>query len=52
MTVLERPGDRMLVLLSSGGLAGTQAVINVPQQQAAAAPVDRGLDVRHGQLGV
>jgi hypothetical protein len=38
MTVLERPGDRVLVLLGSGGLAGTQAVINVLQQQAAAAP--------------
>lgn len=38
MTVFERPGERVLVLLSSGGLAGTQAVINVLQQQAAAAP--------------
>jgi putative proteasome-type protease len=38
MTVFERPGDRVLVLLSSGGLAGTQAVINVLQQQAATAP--------------
>jgi putative proteasome-type protease len=28
MTVFERPGDRVIVLLSSGGLAGTQAVIN------------------------
>jgi putative proteasome-type protease len=29
MTVFERPGDRVLVLLSSGNLAGTQAVIGV-----------------------
>jgi putative proteasome-type protease len=36
MTVFERPGDRVLVLLSSGGLAGTQAVISVLQQRAAA----------------
>lgn len=36
MTVFERAGDRVLVLLSSGGLAGTQAVINVLRQQAAA----------------
>lgn len=36
MTVLERPGDRVLVLLSSGDLAATQAVINVLRQRAAA----------------
>ncbi len=36
MTVFERAGDRVLVLLSSGGLAGTQAVINVLRQRAAA----------------
>ena len=33
MTVFERPGDRALVLLSSGNLAGTQAVIGVLQQR-------------------
>jgi putative proteasome-type protease len=38
MTVFERPGDRVLVLLSSGGLAGTQAVINVLRQRAAGEP--------------
>ena len=38
MTVFERAGDRVLVLLSSGGLAGTQAVINVLHQRAAGAP--------------
>jgi len=34
MTVFERPGDRVLVLLSSGNLAGTQAVISVLRQKA------------------
>jgi putative proteasome-type protease len=34
MTVFERPGERVLVLLSSGNLAGTQAVINVLKQRA------------------
>jgi putative proteasome-type protease len=37
MTVFDRPGDRVLVLLSSGGLAGTQAVVSVLRQRAAAA---------------
>ena len=32
MTVFERPGDSVLVLLSSGSLAGTQAVISVLKQ--------------------
>ena len=34
MTVFERAGDRVLVLLSSGSLAGTQAVISVLKQDA------------------
>jgi putative proteasome-type protease len=34
MTVFERSGERVLVLLSSGSLAGTQAVIGVLTQQA------------------
>ena len=38
MTVFESAGDRVLVLLSSGGLAGTQAVINVLRQRASAEP--------------
>jgi putative proteasome-type protease len=38
MTVFERAGDRVLVLLSSGALAGTQAVINVLRQRAGGAP--------------
>ena len=33
MTVFERPGDRVIVLLSSGSLAGTQAVISILQQR-------------------
>jgi putative proteasome-type protease len=33
MTVFERAGDRAIVLLSSGNLAGTQAVINLLKQQ-------------------
>lgn len=34
MTVFERVGDRVIVLLSSGGLAGTQAVVSVLRQRA------------------
>ena len=34
MTVFERPADRVLVLLSSGNLAGTQAVVRVLKQRA------------------
>src|SRR5450631_3240223 len=33
MTVFERVGDRVIVLLSSGNLAGTQAVISILKQQ-------------------
>src|SRR6187402_251206 len=35
MTVFERPGDRVIVLLSSGNLAGTQAVISTLKQRCA-----------------
>lgn len=38
MTVFERVGDRVLVLLSSGDLAATQTVINLLHQRAAAEP--------------
>lgn len=38
MTVFERPGDRVIVLLSSGNLAGTQAVISLLNQRCAAGP--------------
>lgn len=34
MSVFERPGDRVIVLLSSGNLAGTQAVISLLKQRA------------------
>jgi putative proteasome-type protease len=36
MTVFERPGDRVIVLLSSGNLAGTQAVISLLGQRCTA----------------
>ena len=36
MNVFERPGDRAVVLLSSGNLAGTQAVITTLKQRATA----------------
>jgi putative proteasome-type protease len=35
MTVFERSGDRVIVLLSSGSLAGTQAVISILRQRCA-----------------
>jgi len=35
MTVFERVGDRVIVLLSSGNLAGTQAVISLLKQRGA-----------------
>ncbi len=35
MTVFERRGDRVIVLLSSGNLAGTQAVLSVLRQRSA-----------------
>lgn len=38
MTVFEQAGDRVLVLLSSGDLAATQAVISVLRQRAAGNP--------------
>jgi len=34
MTVFEQPGDRVIILLSSGNLAETQAVISVLKQRA------------------
>src|SRR5512134_1087234 len=37
MTVFERSGDRVIVLLSSGNLAGTQAVISLLKQRGDAA---------------
>ncbi|ENO74541.1 proteasome-type protease [Thauera sp. 63] len=35
MTVFERPGDRVLVLMSAGNLAITQSVINILREHAA-----------------
>src|SRR6185295_16759968 len=43
MTVFERRGDRVIVLLSSGNLAGTQAVIGVLNQRCAAGGADANL---------
>jgi putative proteasome-type protease len=40
MTVFERAGDRVLILLSSGNLAGTQAVISLLKQRSEA--TDKG----------
>jgi putative proteasome-type protease len=40
MTLFERAKDRVLVLLSSGGLAGTQAVIGLLKRRAASEPVN------------
>jgi len=39
MTIFERPDERVIVLLSSGNLAGTQAVISIIRQRAADAGV-------------
>jgi putative proteasome-type protease len=41
MTVFERIGERIIVLLSSGNLAGTQAVVSVLKQQGEAAHPDQ-----------
>jgi putative proteasome-type protease len=40
MTVFENPGDRVIILLSSGSLAGTQAVIGILGQRCAAGKPD------------
>jgi putative proteasome-type protease len=36
MTIFEHPGDRVIVLLSSGNLAGTQAVVSLLKQRGEA----------------
>jgi putative proteasome-type protease len=41
MTAFERRGDRVIVMLSSGNLAGTQAVISVLQQRWIGCPGQR-----------
>jgi putative proteasome-type protease len=43
MTVFERRGDRVIVLLSSGNLAGTQAVISVLNQRCASGDANGNL---------
>jgi len=43
MTVYERQGDRVIVLLSSGNLAGTQAVIGILNQRCTAGDSSAGL---------
>ena len=56
MTVFERPGDRVIVMMSSGGLAGTQAVISILKQRGDdrrhAQPVECAHDVRRRAAGV
>jgi putative proteasome-type protease len=42
MTVFERPGDRVIVLLSSGNLAGTQSVISMLKQRGESQQGDPG----------
>src|SRR5262249_34192504 len=41
MNVFEHPGERAIVLLSSGNLAGTQAVISMLRQRGESADADR-----------
>jgi putative proteasome-type protease len=43
MTVFERPGDRVLVLLTAGNLAISQSVVSLLQEQLAAAEPERTL---------
>jgi putative proteasome-type protease len=43
MTVFESPGSRVIVLLSSGNLAGTQAIISALRQRCADGPAPTNL---------
>jgi putative proteasome-type protease len=52
MTVFERRGDRVIVLLSSGNLAGTQAVIGVLNQRCAAGDSAASLWCAHTMFDV
>src|SRR5579871_1851392 len=45
MTVFEKPGERAIVLLSSGNLAGTQAIISILQQPSQAIGVHSDLTI-------
>ena len=56
MTVFDRAGDRVIVLLSSGNLAGTQAVISLLKQRVRqgrrAQPMECGVTLRCRDAGV
>jgi len=52
MSVFERPGDRVIVLLSSGNLAGTQAVIGVLTRRCAENPAGPNLWTAHTMFDV
>lgn len=41
MTVFEQPGDRVVILLSSGNLAGTQAVVSLLKQRGESKDTDK-----------
>ena len=53
MTIFERAGDRALVMLNSGGLAATQAMINLLRHlpRPSRPTLERRHDVRRGQPG-
>ncbi len=52
MTVFERPGDRVIVMLSSGTLAGTQAVVSVLKQRCDATDGTPNLWTAHTMFDV
>ena len=52
MTVFERAGDRVIVLLSSGNLAGTQAVISVLKQRMARPATKRRVSGARGRCSM
>jgi putative proteasome-type protease len=52
MTVFEQPGDRVIILLSSGNLAGTQAVVTLLRQRTAATDGASNLLTAHTMFDV
>jgi putative proteasome-type protease len=52
MTVFEQPGDRVITLLSSGSLAGTQAVVTLLRQRTAATDGASNLLTAHTMFDV
>jgi putative proteasome-type protease len=52
MTVFERPADRTIVLLSSGSLAGTQAVISLLKQRQSAEDAETHIGNAHTMFDV